>query len=72
MEKIDSDTDRSSSSKVIVSNVNLAFLDHLKPKIFFCQSTMVADTECPFSKSLDLPLYLKMLLVFFLRTDSIF
>ena len=33
--------------KFIVSNVILAFLDHLKPKIFFFQLTMMADIERP-------------------------
>ena len=48
--------------KLIVSNVILVFLDHLKPKIFFV--AMVANMQCyPFSKSLDLPLdILKILL----------
>ena len=48
--------------KLIVSNVILVFLDHLKPKIFFV--AMVANMQCyPFSKSLDPPLdILKILL----------
>ena len=42
--------------KLIVSNVILAFLDHLKLKMFFV-SQSVADIEClSFSKSLDPPL----------------
>ena len=47
--------------KLIVSNVILAFLDHLKPKNLFAVD-MVADIERhPFSKSLDPPLICKKL-----------
>ena len=42
--------------KLIVSNVILTFLDHLKPK-FLRRPTMVADIgRHPFLKSLDPPL----------------
>ena len=43
--------------KLVVSNIISVFLDHLKPKIFFCRPTMVANIERPsFSKSLYPPL----------------
>ena len=39
--------------KLIVSNVILAILDHLKPNIFFVGQPWLVDIEChPFSKSL--------------------
>ena len=43
--------------KFIVSNVILAFLDHLKPKIFFFSANHDGRHRAPpLSKSLDLPL----------------
>ena len=42
--------------KLKVSNVILAFLDHLKPKIFFVGQPVTDIERHPFSKSPDLPL----------------
>ena len=55
--------DRNILQTVIVSNVVLAFLDNLKPKIFFVGQTVANNERHPFSKSLNPPLLItKMLL----------
>ena len=44
------------NQKIIVSSVILAFLDHLKAKIFFVGQAQWPTQSHPFSKSLDPPL----------------
>ena len=55
--------DRNILQTIIVSNVILAFLDNLKPNIFFVGQTVANNERHPFSKSLNPPLLIKKTLL---------